>query len=593
MSGAWIGLIDSLRLGGNVTEAVRLGETYADWLQSGLERSILSGTTPRESERMAKRLDRPMVVLLRLCLEQRGNPGLESRVFRLGETLRAASSTAAQITRHLTSNRDDPELEKLRAHLMRARQELTAWTQQDPSNSDGSELASLMRRREEAERALRLSILDEIDPTSLPDARPERVAAALSEDEIGVATWRLTGYSAFQSGGVYEPRQPRLLAWVLRPPTTLQLVDLGLSRPIEELALQWRARDVLGARGVKRRTTPKTPDDVAALGESLRRSLLDPLGIDSARTKRLNWVPSGSVANVPLESLPVGSGYFGDAVRVLTQSSLAEVARTQPSSSGPIRFLAVGGIDYGGGSKSDLGAASRESRSPTSMTFAPLPASATEVERAIALFESAFESEEAPRLLVGAAASRDAFAREAADATFIHLATHGYFQDSEASRLPNPPSSSAVLDVRALVPRSLCGLAFAGANLAKSRSQRSGVLTAEEIMGLDLTGCDLIVLSACETGLGLEEGGQGLASLQAAVHAAGARTAITSVWPVPDEVTRELMSEFYRQLWIEKRSKADALWIAKQKIRKARENDKPRYGVQDWAGWILSGESGR
>jgi CHAT domain-containing protein len=139
----------------------------------------------------------------------------------------------------------------------------------------------------------------------------------------------------------------------------------------------------------------------------------------------------------------------------------------------------------------------------------------------------------------------------------------------------------------------LCGLALAGANLPPdARGEAPGILTAEEIALMDLPNCELAVLSACETSLGRRQrAGQGLASLQQALHAAGVRTAITSLWSVPDEATRELMTDFYRRIWLDRTPKAQALWEAKCTLRQAKSADgSPRFQVRDWAAWVLSGD---
>jgi len=111
-------------------------------------------------------------------------------------------------------------------------------------------------------------------------------------------------------------------------------------------------------------------------------------------------------------------------------------------------------------------------------------------------------------------------------------------------------------------------------------------MTAEELATLDLSNCELAVLSACETNVGIRRAGQGIQSLQTALYAAGARTAVTSLWKVDDAATRKLMEIFYTCLWVEKLSVAEALWKAKTDLREA------GHTVRDWAGWVLSGKAG-
>src|SRR5262249_10095143 len=97
------------------------------------------------------------------------------------------------------------------------------------------------------------------------------------------------------------------------------------------------------------------------------------------------------------------------------------------------------------------------------------------------------------------------------------------------------------------------GLALAGANSDQpvESGQDDGILTAAEVAELDLSGVELAVLSACETGLGKVAGGEGLLGLQRAFQVAGPRTGIGSFWKVDDQATRELMGQFYRNLWRE------------------------------------------
>ena len=95
--------------------------------------------------------------------------------------------------------------------------------------------------------------------------------------------------------------------------------------------------------------------------------------------------------------------------------------------------------------------------------------------------------------------------------------------------------------------------------LSQSPPSEDGILTAEEVQSLDLRGTELVVLSACQTGLGEGRYGQGLLGLQRAFHAAGARAVVASLWKVDDAATSILMEQFYTNLWVKKLPKLEAL----------------------------------
>ncbi len=126
--------------------------------------------------------------------------------------------------------------------------------------------------------------------------------------------------------------------------------------------------------------------------------------------------------------------------------------------------------------------------------------------------------------------------------------------------------------------------------MSSPTSRAPGHLTADELSTLDLSNCELAVLSACDTNVGERRAGQGVASLQKALQMAGARSVITSLWKVPDEATKELMLDFYRRLWVEQKPKHQALWEAKTKLREAKDKrGAPKYTTRDWAAWVLTG----
>ena len=112
-------------------------------------------------------------------------------------------------------------------------------------------------------------------------------------------------------------------------------------------------------------------------------------------------------------------------------------------------------------------------------------------------------------------------------------------------------------------------------------------ITGEEIAGMDLSGCELAVLSACDTYLGEMRTGHGLASLQSALHAAGARFVITTRWQVPDKAAKLLMEQFYLQLWRGQGATPRAALAAAKKHLRTKEDFAAEV---NWAGFVLTND---
>ncbi|WOK07000.1 CHAT domain-containing tetratricopeptide repeat protein [Imperialibacter roseus] len=150
----------------------------------------------------------------------------------------------------------------------------------------------------------------------------------------------------------------------------------------------------------------------------------------------------------------------------------------------------------------------------------------------------------------------------------FHIATHGFFQPAiEENNIFAGLNESKAYDN----PLLRSGLLMAGAGdilneSAYNYNSQSGILTAYEAMNLNLDQTDLVVLSACETGLGEMEAGEGVYGLQRAFLVAGAKTIIMSLFKVSDEATQQLMVKFY-QKWITTGDKRRAFIDAKKEIR--------------------------
>ena len=152
----------------------------------------------------------------------------------------------------------------------------------------------------------------------------------------------------------------------------------------------------------------------------------------------------------------------------------------------------------------------------------------------------------------------------------MHIATHGYFEPDhlpslllDAEEKQSKAQLGEQIQAVGLLPGLLSGLVFAGVNGEPDLARDDGYLSAEEIQHLDLSECDLVVLSACETALGSARAGEGLMSLRRSFSVAGADTVISSLWKVGDVATAQLMKDFYTNLWENSMRRGEALHEAK------------------------------
>lgn len=169
----------------------------------------------------------------------------------------------------------------------------------------------------------------------------------------------------------------------------------------------------------------------------------------------------------------------------------------------------------------------------------------------------------------------------------LHIATHGFFLNDIGDT--NEKVFGVEADKARENPLLRAGLIFAGAeqtmenlDTKQAKSSDNGILTAYEAMNLPLDQTDVVVLSACETGLGEVQNGEGVYGLQRAFQVAGAKSIIMSLWKVDDAATQQLMSSFYKN-WLQTSSKAKAFKMAQQELKAKYKS--PYF----WGGFVLIG----
>jgi CHAT domain-containing protein/Tfp pilus assembly protein PilF len=538
----------------SVLEAARILDRHA--------RSVLPSLSLAEQRAFLKStLTKQVSALLSTCRDESGSLSeAYATSFRWKGLLLDAMRRQTVFAR---TEQDHPQLRPKLDRLRALRAQIAGWFHAAAATEREEWLRKndeLTHQKEALERELSAALGGEAaDPTS--GLGLDGFRSVLRSDEVFLDFYR---YSFYQMGDYVEERYA---AVVVPPGRPLKLVDLGQATTIDAAVAVWRTQVLADA-------------NAAAEWQALRDRLWQPLAASLPAGVRKVWLsPDGELARIPWHLLPEsGSGGVG---MILTQVNspreLFLLRRGRPSEpERQVLLLLAGGVDFDAGS--------REGQKPGG-EFVPLQGSKAEVK----LLETQGGRQHfAVKLLAGSAASKAAVMTELPHATYAHLATHGFFRERKEIQGASPSGEAPQIEsVRNPLVES--GIALAGANLRDPSTQEAkGLLTAEELVGLDLSRCELLVLSACETGRGRAVTGQGVLGLRSAVMASGARSLVMSLWKVPDESTRRLMSLFYANLWEKKMSKAEALLAAQRALRgdPSHAYEKPIH----WAAWVLVGE---
>jgi CHAT domain-containing protein len=260
------------------------------------------------------------------------------------------------------------------------------------------------------------------------------------------------------------------------------------------------------------------------LGQRLSRNLLEPLESALGAKRHLVFVGDDELVGIPLQALPRGAGFVLDRYEVSYAPSLTNFARWQ-NQAHPEKhardLLAIGAVNY-----PRLAPPATDDPILVGAHFAgehALPFARAELAGISALFPARRTTTWTGDRANTANLRRASQAGELSQYRYVHFATHAWAQ-------PDQPESSAI--------------ALAGAS---EEFPSQGALTAAELAGLQM-GADLLVLSACDTGLGHFEHGRGLLGLAYASLAAGNRAALLSLWPVADDTTADFMQHLYVNL---------------------------------------------
>jgi CHAT domain-containing protein/tetratricopeptide (TPR) repeat protein len=428
----------------------------------------------------------------------------------------------------------------------------------DPARDTPADIATLTADKERLEREMseRLPAAANRNPGAPADLARRLPAGAASVDLLQFMRFQQDHAKPGRQG---ETRTPSYVAFLVTPRAGVSRVDLGPAKPIDDAVAAWRQALLAGT-------------DSPAAAE-LRRLVWEPIARQlPGDTRSVYLAPDGALCRLPWAALPgkaPGTVPLEDYALAVVPNGPALLEALQPRDRRPAAgdtVLTVGGVAYDQVPQAVVAKADARGVEPpraaergAGVSWGVLAATGPEAERVAALA--------APRKVIAVSGPEASPARvqtELPKARWAHLATHGFFADKavrSAFQLDERMYERTTRDRAtpgARSPLVLSGLVLAGANKPDLAGD-GGILTAEAIVGLDLSGLDLAVLSACETGLGEVAGGEGVYGLQRAFHQAGCRDVVASLWRVNDRATAALMAVFYHKLWHENLPPIEAL----------------------------------
>lgn len=329
----------------------------------------------------------------------------------------------------------------------------------------------------------------------------------------------------------------RYAAYILKPSGEIAWQDLGEAAAIDATLTEFR-------RLLQTRSQRLKP-----VARRLYSQLFAPLSAELAGVEHLLLAPDGQLNLIPFAALINETDqYLLEAYQITYLTSGRDLLRLDDTAASQQKPVLIANPDYNAAAQTVVAAAStrgsgQRAADLSNLTFGPLAGTAVEAE------EISQQLAEVT-LLTGTHATENRLKRVESPRV-LHIATHGFFLKDRVSEVtdatPQSLRGTGVAANSLSDPLLRSGLALAGFN-QRSSGAEDGVLTALEAANLNLNGTQLVVLSACETGVGEVRNGAGVYGLRRAFVMAGAQTQILSLWQVSDLATKDLMVGYYQQL---------------------------------------------
>jgi CHAT domain-containing protein len=496
-----------------------------------------------------------------------------------GRVQDAVSATLAEL--HRRSNSEDQELfDSLSSTTAQLARLVLNGT---PSSDEQAQLKALEERKEKLEEEISVRSEGYYRPTPVT----LKAIQAVIPDEAALIEF--ITYWPFDSKAPENDKAygaPRYAAYVFRKNDDVRWAELGRTRDLDDTIVAWRQ----ALRDPQRK-------DAQQLARAIDEKMMRPVRALVGAATHLLISPDGELNLIPFGALVDEQGrYLVQNYATTYLTSGRDLLRMKVARESKSNALVVAAPLFGEPTRQpllqttnlrkteDRASKHRSVTSASSLAdtyFAPLDGTELEARSIQKFFPDA-------NVVTGAQATEEAV-KQANAPRILHLATHGFFLSQSGSETrtvptgPNrQPSTSSSTKVENPLLRS--GLAFAGANLRNGKGD-DGILTALEASGLNLWGTKLVVLSACDTGLGEVHNGEGVYGLRRAFVLAGAESLVMSLWPISDYTTRTLMTSYYQNLKAGM-GRGEALRQVQLDMLKKNPKLHPFY----WANFIQAGE---
>lgn len=384
------------------------------------------------------------------------------------------------------------------------------------------ELESLESKLREVRR--RAANARQIDPEQMQVALHD-IVPTLSKGDLVVDVFQIRTFRPPEPNGEIGSAQ-RYIGFALDAGGSVHRIEMGDAAELDRVVGQW-VREISESDQLDVVRFRETSTRVASFVQQPILSLdLKPQRVRIRSDGALHWIPWAALPGADRD------GYWIEDVAIETFRRLPLPPKADQPVDKP-SLLAVGGVDFGRLEK----------------IYPPLKGTFAEKEATVKKFQKRFPAGSVTEL-EGKDANKNALTGAMPAANYIHLATHGFYQRRNETQM---------FEVTGVTTLMQTGVVVAADPNRVGNGSGDQFLTADQIRRLDLSDARLVVLSACESGLGKVQAGQGVQGMLGSFHVAGAPDVIGTLWKVSDKGTTALMERFYEQLWSQNRSPAEAL----------------------------------